>query len=397
MTTYQAHGNLPAKCHTQLWRDERLLVEEMVGLEGFDGPSTILYHLHAPMRLKRVGGFRPIIREPWLPEVHVHRRFDTWDRQPEGDALSSRRLLAWNQDVEIWLARPDQAMEHFYRDGEGDELVFVHEGSGVVETILGELPYRPGDYVVLPRGVTYRFCPAGVEPQRYLVVTTPGLIEIPERYRSRYGQLLEHAPYHHRDMHGPARLVTHDESGEFLVTVRVRDGMQDYVVPTHPFDVVGWDGYLYPFTLNVGDLEPITKQVHAPPPIHQTFAGRDFMLCTFCPRPLDWHPDAVPIPYSHANLNSEELIYYVSGDFGSRRGVDHGSMTLHPSGLTHGPQPGVAEASLGTTHTDELAVMIDTFRPLRLTVLARELDNPGYAWSWSDEGVPMAQSLPSVP
>jgi homogentisate 1,2-dioxygenase len=233
-------------------------------------------------------------------------------------------------------------MERFYRNAEGDEVVFVHEGHGVVHTILGDLPYRAGDYVVLPRGITYRFEPAGVTPERHLVITATGLIEIPERYRNRYGQLTEHAPYGNRDLRGPRELQTHDERGEFPVTVRVRGGEQDLVMPTHPFDVVGWDGYLYPYTLNVDDLEPVAKQIHAPPPMHQTFEAPGVAICTFVPRPLDWHPRAVPIPYNHANLNSEELIYYVDGDFSSRRGVEAGSLTLHPSGLTHGPQPGVA-------------------------------------------------------
>ncbi len=388
MTSYQVRGQVPAKRHTQLWRDERLLTEEVIGLEGFDGPSSILYHLHQPMALTRVGEFRPTERERWVPDAHVHRHFATWDAQVGGDARSSRRLLAFNEDVEIALARPDATMRTFYRNGEGDEVVFVHEGHGTLETVLGELAYRPGDYVVIPRGITHRFVPADETPQRHLVLTSPGTIEIPERYRNTWGQLLEHAPYHHRDLHGPAELRTHDEDGEFELTVRVRAGEQDYHLAHHPFDVVGWDGFLYPYTLNVHDFEPITKQIHAPPPVHQTFAGANFVICSFCPRPLDWHPQAVPIPYNHTNLNSEELLYYVEGEFSSRRGIDVGSMTLHPSGLAHGPQPGLAEASLGASHTDELAVMIDTFRPLELTPFARGFDQPDYAFSWSPQRDP---------
>ncbi len=398
MTTYQRHGRVPPKRHTQLWHEDRLLTEEVVGLAGFEGPSSILYHLYQPMRLTAISPFRPIVREEWVPDSYTHHLFDTWGVEPDGDALSGRRLLMWNRDVELSLARFARPMEGFYRNGEGDEILFVHEGRGVVETTLGHVPYREGDYVVLPRGITYRVVPDGDAPQRHLVVTSPGLVEIPTRYRNAYGQLLEHAPFHNRDLHGPTELITHDESGEFALTLRVRDGLQEYLLPHHPFDVVGWDGYLYPYTLNIRDFEPITKQVHAPPSVHETFAGRDFVVCSFCPRPLDWHDDAIPIPYNHANLNSEEVIYYVAGDFGSRKDVGAGSVTLHPSGLTHGPQPGLAEASLGTRHTEELAVMLDTSRPLRLTAFAAGLGRSDYAWSWSTAPAAGAtEGLPSIP
>ncbi|MFA9429375.1 homogentisate 1,2-dioxygenase [Egicoccus sp. AB-alg2] len=383
MTSYHRFGTVPPKRHTQLWHEGRLLVEEVIGLEGFDGPSSTLYHLHQPMQLRQVGTFRPLARDEWQPDHHLHHHFDSRELAPGGDALTARRLLAFNDDLEVWLSRPDRAMVGWYRNGEADELVFVHEGAGTFETVLGDLPYRDGDYVVVPRGVTYRVVPSGPGPQRHLVLVSSGLVEVPARYRNGYGQLLEHAPYCQRDLHVPANLRTVDEEGDYTVTLRIRGGLQDYVVPFHPCDVVGWDGYLYPWTLNIHDLEPLAKQIHPPPPVHQTFEGRGFMVCSFVPRPVDWHPEAVPIPYSHANLNSEELIYYVAGSFGSRKGIDVASLTLHPSGLTHGPQPGVAEASLGSTHTDEVAVMIDAFRPLRLTALARELDRPDYAWSWT--------------
>lgn len=383
MTSYRRFGTVPDKRHTQLWHEGRLLVEEVIGLEGFDGPSSTLYHLHQPMQLRQLGSFRPLIREEWQPDAHVHHHFDSSDLAPGGDPLTARRLLAFNDDLEIWLSRPDRPMHGWYRNGEADELVFVHEGSGTLETVLGDLAYREGDYVVIPRGLTYRMVPAGPEPQRHLVVVSTGLVEVPARYRNGYGQLLEHAPFSQRDLRGPTELRTIDAEGDFPVTLRIRGGLQDYVVPHHPCDVVGWDGYLYPWALNLADIEPFAKQIHPPPPVHQTFEGDGFMVCSFLPRPIDWHPDAVPIPYSHANLNSEELIYYVAGAFGSRRGIDVASLTLHPSGLTHGPQPGLAEGSLGARETDETAIMIDAFRPLRLTALARELDQPGYAWSWT--------------
>jgi homogentisate 1,2-dioxygenase len=300
--------------------------------------------------------------------------------EPDGDPISGRRLLMWNADVEISLCRPDEPQEFFYRNGEGDEVVFVHEGSGTLETIYGDLPYRPGDYVVIPRGTTYRFAAEG--PQRHLVFESPGLIEIPRRYRNEYGQLLEHAPYYHRDLHPPTELRTHRERGEFPVKVRVRDGYQTYVLDYHPFDVVGWDGYVYPWTFSINDFEPITGRIHMPPPSHQTFAGRNFVICSFCPRKLDFDELAIPIPYHHSNLNSEEMIYYVDGNFSSRKGIEVGSVTLHPSGIPHGPQPGLAEKSIGMTETHELAVMCDTFHPLRLTELAKGLDDGKYAYSW---------------
>jgi homogentisate 1,2-dioxygenase len=259
-------------------------------------------------------------------------------------------------------------------------VIFVHEGGGVAETIFGQLPYRQGDYLVIPRGTTYRLVPEG--DQKYLIFVSPGQIEIPRRYRNEYGNLLEHAPYYHRDLHGPTELVTHEEQGEFNVTVRVRGGLQRYVLDYHPFNVVGWDGFVYPWTFNVADFEPKSGRLHQPPPAHQTFEGPGFVICSFCPRRLEWDPEAVPIPYNHSNLQSDEMIYYVSGNFESRKGIDVGSITLHPYGIPHGPQPGLAEKALGASSTQELAVMCDTFRPLRLGRFARAIANPDYMFSW---------------
>ncbi len=361
-----------------------LLTEEVFGLEGFSGNESILYHLQSPCRVSEIGAFEPIVRDEWVPDAHAHRHLRTWDVAPAGDEIGGRRLLMWNEDVEISLCRPVEAMQGFYRNGEGDEVVFVHEGTGTLETIFGNVPYREGDYVVIPRGTTYRFAPEG--SQRHLVFESPGLIEIPRRYRNDYGQLLEHAPYYHRDIHPPTELQTHREKGEFVVRVRVRDGYQTYVLDYHPFDVLGWDGYVYPWTFSIHDFEPITGRIHMPPPSHQTFEGHNFVICSFCPRKLDFDPLAIPIPYHHSNVNSEEMIYYVSGNFSSRKAVDVGSVTLHPSGIPHGPHPGLAEKSIGMTETHELAVMCDTFRPLRLTMFARDLDDGTYAYSWLDDG-----------
>jgi homogentisate 1,2-dioxygenase len=389
MPFYQRLGDVPPKRHVQFRDNGLLLTEEVFGLEGFSGNESILYHLQSPCRVREIGEFEPVERDEWIPEAHAHRHLRTWAIDAEGDEISGRRLLMWNDDVEISLCRPARRMEGFYRNGEGDEVVFVHEGEGTLETIFGDVRYRPGDYVVIPRGTTYRFAPEG--SQRHLVFESPGLIEIPRRYRNEYGQLLEHAPYYHRDIHPPSELRTHRDKGDFVVKVRVRDGYQTYVLDYHPFDVVGWDGYVYPWTFSIHDFEPITGRIHMPPPSHQTFQGRDFVICSFCPRKLDFDPLAIPIPYHHSNVNSEEMIYYVSGNFSSRKAVDVGSVTLHPSGIPHGPHPGLAEKSIGMTETHELAVMCDTFRPLRLTSFARELDDPGYAYSWFEEpGAPQA-------
>jgi homogentisate 1,2-dioxygenase len=384
MPTYQVRGNVPRKRHIQFRDNGRLLTEEVMGLEGFSGNESILYHLQSPCRVRELGEFEPIERDEWVPEAHAPRHLRTMGIDRAGDPVTGRRLLMWNADVEISLCRPSEGMGYFYRNGEGDECIFVHEGQGTVESIFGDLPYREGDYVVIPRGTTYRLVP-GAGEQRFLVFETPGQIEIPRRYRNEYGQLLEHAPYYHRDIHPPGELRTHRDRGDHLVKVRVRDGYQTYVLDYHPFDVVGWDGYVYPWTFNINDFEPITGRIHMPPPSHQTFQGPNFVICSFCPRKLDFDPLAIPIPYHHSNVNSEEMIYYVSGNFSSRKAIEIGSVTLHPSGIPHGPHPGLAEKSIGLTETHELAVMCDTFHPLRLSALARELDDGTYAYSWYEE------------
>jgi homogentisate 1,2-dioxygenase len=380
---YMAMGEVPAKRHTQ-FRSESgsLYVEEVMGYEGFSGNESILYHRHSPCRVAEVGEFTPIVLEEWVPETHVHRLTDSAPLPPGGDPIFGRRVLMFNGDVEMGIAKPVEEIDAYYRNGEGDEVLFIHEGSGELETVFGRLPFGPHDYVVIPRGTTYRVRLYD-GPHTWLTFFTPGEIETPNRYRNRYGQLLEHAPYSQRDFHGPVELETKAGS-EAELFVRVRGGHQRFVLDYDPLDVVGWDGYVYPYTFNIHDFEPKSGRLHQPPPAHQTFQGPGFVICSFCPRQLDWDPLAVSLPYHHSNLQSEEVIYYVDGQFGSRKGVDVGALTLHPSGLPHGPQPGLVEASLGATRTEELAVMCDTFRPLKLTPLARELDDPSYALSWRE-------------
>jgi homogentisate 1,2-dioxygenase len=382
---YEHRGELPAKRHVAYRRDGVLLTEEVMGYEGFSGNESILYHLQTPCKVSELGTFTPIVRDEWVPDAHAHRLLDTTRTPGGGDPVLGRQLVMYNDDVEIAICRPDAKQDFFYRNGEGDELIFVHRGSGKLETAFGILPYRAHDYIVIPRGTTYRLVPTDPD-QLWLTFHTPGEIETPDRYRNRYGQLLEHAPFSQRDFHGPAELVCHDDPGDYELIVRVRGGHQRYGLDYHPLDVVAWDGYVYPYTFNIDDFEPIAGRVHMPPTVHQTFQGPNFVICSFCPRMLDWQEQAIPVPYNHSNLQSEEMIYYVDGSFGSRPGVDVGAITLHPSGLPHGPAPGVAERSIGQRFTEELAVMCDTFKPLKLTALAGEIEDGGaYALQWARE------------
>jgi homogentisate 1,2-dioxygenase len=385
---YVSLGRVPAKRHVQVRSNgasSPLLTEEVLGYEGFSGNESILYHVHSPCRLDAVGAFSPIVREEWVPEAHVHRLADANPIEPGGDPVSGRRLLMFNGDIEVSIAKPTEALDGFYRNGEGDEVIYVHRGSGVLRTIFGRVPFREKDYVVIPRATTVTWeLPAG-EEQYWVCFHTPGEIETPNRYRNRYGQLLEHSPFSQRDFHAPAELETYDESGSYELTVRVRDGFQTYMLDRHPFDVVGWDGYVFPYTFNADDFEPRAGRFHLPPPAHQTFQGPNFVICTFAPRMLDWDPAAVPLPYHHSNIQSEEVMFYADGDYAARKGVEIGCMTLHPSGLPHGPQPGTVEKALGAKSTSELAVMWDTFRPLRLTTLWQAHDKPEYAYSWNPD------------
>jgi homogentisate 1,2-dioxygenase len=381
---YAALGQLPPKRHAQFRDDHRLLVEEVMGYEGFSGNESILYHLGSPCRIAEVGELRPLERDEWIPETHVHRLVDLNPVASSGDPLTSRQILMFNNELEVAVAKPTTRLEGFYRNGEGDEVIYVHRGAGVLRTVFGRVPFREKDYLVIPRGTTVTWELADQE-QFWLVFHTPGEIETPSRYRNRYGQLLEHAPFSQRDFRPPEELETADESGSWPLVVRVRGGLQRYVIDRNPFDVVGWDGYVWPYTFNAEDFEPRAGRFHLPPPTHQTFQGQGFVICTFAPRPLDWDQAAVPLPYHHSNIQSEEVMFYAEGDYRVRRGVEVGCVTLHPSGLPHGPQPGAVERSLGAKSTDELAVMWDTFNPLRLTTLWRAHDKPEYAFSWNPD------------
>jgi homogentisate 1,2-dioxygenase len=357
-----------------------------MGIHGFAGIQSILYHLRPPTRVHEIETFRApgellLDYEEGGPLRHRHLR--TAGIAAGGDAVDGRVTLMGNSDVVVSVVRPTRAMDYWYRFAHGDEMIFVHDGTGLLESQYGQLHYRPGDYLVIPTGVLWRIVPDSGVDQRFLVAEAYGHIEPPKRYLNRYGQFLEHSPYCERDIRGPETLVTYDEEGEFEVRVKARGAITRYRFDHHPLDVVGWDGHLWPFAFNIEDFEPITGRVHQPPPVHQTFDGPGFVVCSFVPRLFDYHPDAIPAPYNHSNVDSDEVLYYVEGDFMSRKGIERSSITVHPNGIPHGPHPGTYEGSIGKQRTEELAVMIDTFRPLRLTAAAGGLEDSGYATSWA--------------
>jgi homogentisate 1,2-dioxygenase len=388
MPGYHRLGQIPPKRHTQFRKpDGTLYAEELFGTEGFSGNYSILYYYYPPTRVKRVEKFmtEQYVRDEWDEGVQRHHHLKTAQLTRGGDAVLGRQVLMYNKDVVIGITQPTMGMDYYYRDGDSDLVYFVHNGHGVVETNFGLLPYHEGDYIVIPRGTTFRFEIAADSPAtRFLVIEARGAIEPPRRYLNKNGQLLEHAPYCERDIRRPEELVTHTERGDFEVRVKVGHIISSYRYDFHPINTVGWDGCEYPWIFNIGDFEPITGRVHQPPPVHQTFQGPNFVVCSFVPRKLDYHPLSIPVPYNHSNIDSEEVLYYVNGNFGSRRGIERSSITLHPRGIPHGPHPGAVEKSLGAESTDELAVMVDTFYPLKLTTIAQAVDDPVYPYSWME-------------
>jgi len=402
---YVSRGNIPPTRHTQHRApDGSLYAEELFGVEGFTGRSSLLYHLVPPTRVMSIEPLGPVTVETADDGSHHHQLIDSSGLAPAGDVVSGRVPLFHNADVVMGVVLPATSMppDTFYRNGEGDELLFVHEGSGTLRTGFGDLPYHPGDYLVLPIGTTWRLDPDAGVNHRMLYLECPSEIEPPRRYRNDYGQLLEHSPYSQRDIRVPELQEPRDDAGEYRVIVRARGRHTAYHFASHPFDVVGWDGYLWPFAFDIADFQPITGRVHQPPPVHQTFAARNFVVCSFVPRKFDYHPLAIPAPYNHSNINSDEVIYYVAGNFMSRRGVGIASFTLHPAGIPHGPHPGTVEASIGKEATEELAVMVDTFRPLWVTPQAAALENPGYPYTWlpateaADEARQLAERGPEA-
>ncbi len=388
MPSYRRMGELPAKRHIQLknpgdsYLNEGLYYEHVVTTQGFDRVYSIMYHTRPPTRVTKtetVGKVELLAAdEQELRQYHIRSQ----DVPRSGDLISGRRPMMFNQDLACYRVKPSLAQEELFRNAAADEVIFIHQGSGYLETTYGKLPYRRGDYVVMPRTTNYRFVSDDVSVENHLVLECNAPVRIPASYQNEDGQMFLGTPYYERDFHSPTELITRDEEAE--TTVLVKDGPRlTRVTMAHdPLDVVGWDGFLYPYTFNAWDFEPLTGTTHLPPPFQQTFECRGFVICTFAPRYLDHHPEAVKVPYVHSNVEADEVLFYVDGEFGSRRGVEHESMTLHPGGIPHGPHPGTIMKSMKMDRTEEMAVMFDTDRPLFLTPQALEFDDPSYPLSW---------------
>jgi homogentisate 1,2-dioxygenase len=385
MPIYHRLGQLPPKRH-QVFRQPSgaLFIEELVGNMGFHGPASLLYHIHPPTAVRAI---RHVADLHWqkAPEQPLrHRHFRTRQLDRPGSAITDRIPILFNHHVTISVVCPGEDLTVFYRNSQGDEIVFVSEGEGVLESAFGKVAFRSGDYLVIPRGILhcYRFAD---QPRKLLVIESGGYVRTPKRYRNEFGQLSENAPFCERDIRRPADLETHDETGEFPVIVKKSNQLIELVLSHHPFDVTGWDGYYYPWAISIHDFEPRVGRFHLPPPVHQTFEGEGFVVCSFCPRPYDFDPQAAPAPYNHSNVMSDEVLYYANSEFMSRSGIEYGSITLHPDGLAHGPQPGRMEKSIGQKATNELAVMVDTFHPLHVSADALAAEDTNYYLSWIRE------------
>ena len=383
MPFYHKLGKIPHKRHIQFEKpDAGLYYEQLFGTEGFHGFSSLLYHVHRPTQIKHIGepiDLTPVAALAKHVKAQMLRGFDV---KPQEDFLNSRTIVLFNNDVNISLAAPQKSMtSYFYKNADADELIFVHKGTGTLKTLVGNIPFSYGDYLVIPRGMIYQM-EFDTEDNRFLIVESFSPILTPRNYRNNFGQLLEHSPFCERDFRAPSELETHDEIGDFMVKTKKENVLHEIVYATHPFDVVGWDGYNFPYAMSIHDFEPITGRIHLPPPIHQNFEGHNFVICSFVPRLYDYHPKSIPAPYNHSNIDSDEMLYYVDGDFMSRNHVEKGYISLHPAGIVHGPHPGAMERSIGKKETGELAVMVDTFKPLKLTQAALDICDPEYYKSW---------------
>lgn len=383
MPIYHRLGNIPHKRHTQFRKENGdLFYEQLFGTIGFDGMSSLLYHVHRPTQVVSVA--EPFDVSPTIALKKNMRSLKLigFNIPPEDDYLKSRVALLVNNDVHVGLAAPGKSLTtYFYKNADADEMLFIHKGTGTLRTFLGNIPFEYGDYLIIPRGMIYQI-DFDTEDNRILYAESFHPIYTPKRYRNWFGQLLEHSPFCERDYKLPQNLETNDEKGEFLMKIKKQGMIHELVYATHPFDVVGWDGYNYPYGFSIHNFEPITGRVHQPPPVHQTFETSAFVICSFCPRLYDYHPQAIPAPYNHSNIDSDEVLYYVDGDFMSRNDIDKGYITLHPAGIPHGPHPGAYERSIGKQRTEELAVMIDTFKPLMVTEAALKIDDGQYYQSW---------------
>jgi homogentisate 1,2-dioxygenase len=385
MPYYYTLGEIPHKRHTQFRKpDGGLYSEQLFSTEGFSNDYSILYHVNPPTQIIKTS--KGVNVAPQIAEERLlqHRSLEGFSIKSKKDFLESRTPVLVNSDVHIVLAAPQQSMQdYFYKNADADEMIFVHEGSGVLKTAYGELPFAYGDYLVVPRGTIYQIH-FNSEDNRLFIVESFSPIRFPKRYLSKYGQLLEHSPFCERDIRPPQNLHTHNAKGDFEVRTKKKGVQYSIHYAGHPFDVVGWDGCCYPYAFSIHDFEPITGRVHQPPPVHQTFEAHNFVVCSFVPRLYDYHPQGIPAPYNHSNIDSDEVLYYVDGDFMSRKNVTRGMITLHPAGIPHGPHPGTVEKSIGAKETKELAVMVDTFHPLMLTKQALEIENDNYVMSWAE-------------
>jgi len=376
---------MPPKRHTQFEKaDGSLYYEQLFGTIGFDGMSSLLYHTHRPTQVKEIR--KSIDVSPKIAvgkNIHA-RKLVSFDVPPQDDFLDARTVLMVNNDIHIGVAAPRKSMtSYFYKNADADEMLFIHKGTGTLRTLVGNIEFEYGDYLIIPRGMIYQI-EFDTADNRILYSESFHPIYTPKRYRNHFGQMLEHSPFCERDYKLPQNLETHDEEGEFLMKIKKEGMLHELVYATHPFDVVGWDGYNFPYGFSIHNFEPITGRVHQPPPVHQTFETKAFVICSFCPRLYDYHPKAIPAPYNHSNIDSDEMLYYVDGDFMSRTNIGPGHISLHPGGIPHGPHPGTYEASIGQTETEELAVMIDTFKPLKITEAALKIDDGKYYKSWLD-------------
>ena len=383
MPLYHALGNIPHKRHTIHKSPEgNHYYEQLFGTVGFDGMSSLLYHVHRPTQVKEIVASKDV-----QPKIAVEKnmralRLKGFEVAPVADHLESRKAILVNSDVSIILSAPTaKKVEYFYKNADCDELIFIHKGSGKLRTFLGTIEFAYGDYLLIPRGMIYTLEFDSAD-NRHFIVESHHPLYTPKRYRNWFGQLLEHSPFCERDIRRPQNLETHDAKGDFRMLIKKQGMLHEMVYATHPFDVVGWDGYNYPYAFSIHDFEPITGRVHQPPPVHQTFETKAFVVCSFCPRLYDYHPLSIPAPYNHSNIDSDEVLYYVDGDFMSRNDVTAGHISLHPAGIPHGPHPGAMERSIGKTVTDELAVMVDTFKPLQITEEALKIDDGKYYKSW---------------
>lgn len=395
MPVYHRLGNIPDKRHTIFRQpDGTLYHEELVGTEGFAGLSSLVYHLHPPTMVKHHGKSYNMRPEIAVEENLQARSFIGFDVAPENDYMLSRKVLFVNDDLQIGLAAPAcGTKDYFFKNADADEMLFVHRGSGQLKTMYGILDFEYGDYIIIPRGTVYQIHFDTAE-NKLLFIESHSPIETPSRYRNEYGQYMEHSPFCERDFKLPHSLETYDEQGDFLINIKKRGLIYPYTYATHPFDVVGYDGCCYPYGISIFDFEPITGRIHMPPPVHQQFQARNFVVCSFVPRMYDYHPHAIPAPYHHSNIDSDELLYYVDGDFMSRNNIAQGQITLHPAGIPHGPHPGAIERSIGKKSTNELAVMIDPFNPVKITAEAVKIESENYYHSWLVE--PDTQKMETV-